>query len=65
MRAMGKLGSKVLPRAIPAEELQAMLGASWAFCSWDASASTVSDLMAGWPFLFSHPLMGTNKQPTQ
>jgi len=65
MRAMGKLGRRVLPRAIPAEELQIMLGDSRAFCSWDALNSTVSELMARWPFLFSHPLMGTNKKPTQ
>jgi hypothetical protein len=62
---MGELGRKVLPRAIPAEELQTMLGNSRAFCSWDASKSTVSELISRWPFLFSHPLMDTNKKPTQ
>jgi hypothetical protein len=62
MRAKGEIGGKDLPRAIPAEELQKMLGPSGAFCSWDASNSTVSELMARWPFLFSHPLLGTNKQ---
>jgi hypothetical protein len=46
MRAIGKLGRKTLPRAIPAEELQIMLGTSRAFCSWDASNLTVSELMA-------------------
>jgi hypothetical protein len=65
MRAMGELGRKGLPRAIPAEELQIMLGTSQAFFSWDASNSTVSELMAHWPFLFSHPLMGANKEPTK
>ena len=64
-RAMGELGRKGLPRAIPAEELQIMLGTSGAFCSWDASNSTVSQLMDRWPFLFSHPLMGTKKKPAQ
>jgi hypothetical protein len=62
---MGELGRKGLPRAIPAEELQIMLGTSGAFCSWDASNSTVSQLMDRWPFLFSHPLMGTKKKPAQ
>jgi hypothetical protein len=65
MRAMVELGRQDLPRPIPAEELQAMLGTSAAFCSWDASNSTVSELMDPWPFLFSHPLMGTKKKPTQ
>jgi hypothetical protein len=65
MRAMGELDGKGLPCAIPSEELQIMLGTSQAFCSWDASNSTVSELMARWPFLFSHPLMGTNRKPTQ
>jgi hypothetical protein len=55
MRAMGELGRKGLPRAIPAKELQIMIGTSRAFCSWDASNSTVSELMDRWPFLFSHP----------
>jgi hypothetical protein len=65
MHVMCKLGRKGLPRAIPAEELQIMLGTSQAFCSRDASNSTVSELMARWPFFFSHPLMGTNKKPTR
>jgi hypothetical protein len=65
MLAMGELGRKGLPRAIPAEELQIMLGTSAAFCSWDASNSTVNQLMDRWPFLFSHPLMGTKKKPAQ
>jgi len=63
MRAMGELDRNGLPGAIPAEELQMMLGTSQAFCSWDASNSTVSELMARWPFLFSRPLMGTNEKP--
>jgi hypothetical protein len=57
---MGELGRKGLPRAIPAEELQIMLGNSRAFCSWNDSNSTVSDLLVRWPFLFSYPLMGTS-----
>jgi len=65
MRAMRELVRKGLPRAIPAEELQIMLGPSGAFCSWDASNSMVSQLMDRWPYLFSHPLMGTKKKPTQ
>jgi len=65
MRDIVELGGKGLPRAIPVEELQAMLGPSGTFCSGDASNSTVSELMARWPFLFSHPLMGTNNKPTQ
>jgi hypothetical protein len=65
MRAMVELGRKDLPRPIPAEELQTMLGTSAAFCSWDASNSTVTESMDHWPFLFSHPLMGTKKKPAQ
>jgi len=64
MGEMGQLGNKGLPRPIPAEERQVMLGTSEAFCSWDASNSTVSELMDRWPYLFSRPLMGTNKKPT-
>lgn len=75
-RGMGELGRKGLPRAIRAEELQIMLGASPVFCSWDASNSTISELMDSWPFLFSHPLLGAShvlgashereiKEPTQ
>jgi hypothetical protein len=64
MNVIGKLGRKGVPRAISAEELQRTLGSTDAFCSWDASNSTVSDLTTRWPFLFSHPLMGTNKRLT-
>jgi hypothetical protein len=63
MRAMGELGRRGLPCAIPAEELRIMLGNSEAFCSWDASNSTVNELMDRWPFLFSHPFPPTNKKP--
>jgi len=56
---MGKFGRKGLPRPIPAQELQTMLGTSEAFCSWNASNPTVSQLMDRWPFLFSYPLTGT------
>jgi hypothetical protein len=59
-RGMAELGRKGLPRAIRAEELQIMLGTSSAFCSWDASNSTISELMDSWPFLFSHPLLGAS-----
>jgi len=65
MCAMGEPGREDLPRVISAEELQTMLGTSETFCSWDASKSAVSELMARWPFLLSCPLMGTNKKPTQ
>jgi len=61
---MPEPGHKDLPRAIPAEQLQAMLGASQAFCSWDASNSTIRELLGRWPFLFSHPLMSTGKKTT-
>jgi hypothetical protein len=65
VRAIGELGRKGVPRAISAEELRRTLGSSDVFCSWDASNSTGSDLMTRWPFLFSHPLLGTNKKPAQ
>jgi len=41
MNVIGKLGRKGVPRAISAEELQRTLGSTDAFCSWDASNSTV------------------------
>jgi hypothetical protein len=62
---MGEFGRKGLPQAIPAEELQIILGTSDAFCSWDAENSRVNELIARWPFLFSQPLMGTDKKPAQ
>jgi hypothetical protein len=65
MRALDKLGRKGLPRAIPVEELQTMLGNSEAFCLWDASNSAFRQLVDRWPFLFSHPLMGRKRKPTQ
>jgi len=65
MPVIGELGRKGRPRSIPAEELQTILGAGQAFCSWNASNSMVSEFMVRWPFLFSHPLMGTSKKPTQ
>jgi hypothetical protein len=63
MVVIGELGRKGVPRAIPAEELQATLGSSPAFCAWNVSNSKVSDLTTGWPFLFSHPVLGSNKKP--
>jgi hypothetical protein len=65
MRAIGELGRKGVPRAISAEELRRTLGSSDAFCSWDASLSTVRDLTTGWPFLFSHPRLVPTKKPAQ
>jgi hypothetical protein len=65
MCVIGELDRKGVPRAISAEELRRTFGNSDAFCSWDASNSTVSDLVTRWPFLFSHPLLGTNKKPAQ
>jgi hypothetical protein len=60
MHVMGELDREGLPRPIAVEELRLLLGSGSAFCSWEASNSTVSDLTTGWPFLFSYPLMGTN-----
>jgi hypothetical protein len=52
-----------LPRPIPTDELQVMLGLNQAFGSWDASISKVCESMARWPFLFSgHRLLGTRRQ---
>jgi hypothetical protein len=65
MRVLGELGRPGVPRAIPAEELQRTLESSAVFCSWNDSNSTLSDLTTRWPFLFSHPLLGTNKKPAQ
>jgi len=53
MLVLGELNPKGLPRPIPADELQVMLGPNQAFCSWDASPSKVSEEMARWPFLLS------------
>jgi hypothetical protein len=55
-----QIGGEDLPCAIPADELQTMLGPSSEFCSWDPSNSTTTDLNTRWPFLFSYPLMATN-----
>ena len=53
MRVRGELNPQALPRPIPADELQVMLGPNQAFCSWDASIAKVSEEMARWPFLLS------------
>jgi hypothetical protein len=53
MRVLGELNPKGLPRPIPADALQVMLGPSQAFYSWAASISKVSESMARWPFLLS------------
>jgi len=53
MRVLSEVNAQCLPRPIPADELQVMLGPNQAFCSWDASTSKVSEEMARWPFLFS------------
>jgi hypothetical protein len=53
MRVLGEVNPQGLPRPIPADELQVMLGPNQAFCSWDASPSKVSEEMARWPFLLS------------
>jgi hypothetical protein len=59
---MSELGQKDLPRAIPAERLQAMLGANPAFCSGDALNSAAQKLTAArWPFLF-YPFMAINRK---
>jgi len=65
MHPMGELDREGLPRAIPAQELQKMLGNSEAFCSWDACHLRVSELMARWPFLPSHLLTAPKKKPTR
>jgi hypothetical protein len=52
MRVLGELSPKGLPRPIPADELQVMIGPNQGFCSWDASILKVSEEMARWPFLF-------------
>jgi hypothetical protein len=53
MRVLGEVNPQGLPRPIPADELQVMLGPNQAFCSWDASISKVGEEIARWPFLFS------------
>jgi hypothetical protein len=55
MPAIGNFSRQGLPRPIPATELQAIVGASQAFCSPDALNSTVTDSTARWPFLLSDP----------
>jgi hypothetical protein len=64
MRVLGELSPKGLPRPIPADELQVMLGPNQAFCSWDASISKVSEEMARWPFLFFR-YQSTNKKSSR
>jgi len=53
MHVMGERNPQGLPRPIPADELQVMLGPNQAFCSWDASISKARESMARWPFLLS------------
>ena len=53
MRVTGEVNPQGLPRPIPADELQVMVGPNQAFCSWDASIAKVSEEMARWPFLLS------------
>ena len=65
MCALNEVGGKGLPRAIPAEELQKMLGSSAAFCSRRAASSTTCDLITRWPFLFSRPRSITAKSQYQ
>jgi hypothetical protein len=65
MGVIVEFGREGVPHAISAEELLRTLGSSDAFCSWDASNSTVSDLTTRWPFLFSRPLLGTNEKSAQ
>jgi hypothetical protein len=65
MSAINEPGQKGLPPAIPAEELEKMLGTSQGFCASDAPNTKKSELAACWPFLFSPPLMGTYKKPTK
>jgi hypothetical protein len=59
MRVLGEISPKVLPRPIPADELQVMIGPNQAFCSWDASILKVGEEMARWPFLS----LGIRSQP--
>jgi hypothetical protein len=53
MPVLSETNPQSLPRPIPSDELQVMLGPNQAFCSWDALPSKVSEEMARWPFLFS------------
>jgi len=62
MTAISEFGRKGLPRAIPADQLQQMLGSSQEFCSWDASNAEVSELMDRWPYLFSRSLLGSSQE---
>lgn len=50
---LGGVSPKGLPRPIPVDELQVMIGSNQAFCSWEASILKASEEMARWPFLFS------------
>jgi hypothetical protein len=59
---MFKPGSEGLPSAIAAEQLQAMLNANPAFCSWDPTYAKTRDLLTGWPYLFSQPLSVTTQR---
>jgi len=61
MHAIGKLDAN-LPRAIPVEELRMMLGSTRAFCSPNASNSTVNELTDRWPFLFSDSFLSADSQ---
>jgi hypothetical protein len=53
MRVLGEFDSEGLPRPIPADELQVMIGPNEEFCTSDAWSLKVSGEMARWPFLSS------------
>jgi len=66
MKLIGEHGRKALPHAIPAEQLQAMLGPSSAFCSWNPAIAKYLEMARHWPFLFAQPVMdATSKKPAQ
>lgn len=64
MHALGDSGTTSLPLAIPAKELQRLVGDSEAFCSWDAANQGIDESTDHWPFLFSHPVVSAiSKKP--
>lgn len=62
MYASSEPGDKAPLRAIPAEELQKLIGDNSEFCSWEAKNKNVAASTDCWPFLFSHPFVSATPE---
>ncbi len=65
INAMSEPDHKQLPVPIQAKDLEAMIGPSQAFSSWDASTPLLAESHDCWPYLFSDAALPTEKKPAQ